>query len=166
MFPFNREQELFKRINDLNQKYYKPADKMFKVFEEYSRGNAAILLKYFRDAHYTLVNVIYINNYISQKSLTDMLLERYVKNLKLILLYGYIALIRAKIINLLKAPLFPADLESVKLEITPEYEKLDNLNSVEYSIKDTIVKLDEVIDSLQKIDEFIENIFKKYKLYN
>jgi len=40
VFTFTNKQELFNCIKDLNQKYYKPADEFFKIFEEYFRQNA------------------------------------------------------------------------------------------------------------------------------
>jgi len=157
----------------LNKKYYKPADELFKIFEEYFRQNAIFLLRYFRDAHTCLVKVTSVKDVVSRKKVIDEHLEKYVKTLKMILIGDYAMLIFVRIKDLLKAPLLPNNKKSISVELNPkweEYKKREPLKynndktivSVNYTYNNAIEELDEAIGFFKETYEFIEKIHKKY----
>ena len=162
VFKFTSKQELFNCIKDLNQRYYKPVDEFFKIYEEYFRQNGIPLLGYFRDAHTCLVKATLVKDVVSRKKVIDEHLEKYVKILQIILIHEYTALITVKKDDLKKAPLRPNDKNRMLDELTPRWKELRKKTSVKYTYNNTIEELDEAIGFLKETYEFVEKIHRQY----
>lgn len=157
---FDNKLELINCINDLNNKYYKPADELFKLYEEYSRNNAALFLGDFRDAHFFLANVILDKDVISKKNVIKKHLENYIKKLQKIIAREYVALIIVRIVDLMKSPLTPPKKLEIKNELSPQWKKLKNQLP---SLNDD--KTNELLlDILEETYKFVESVYKKHHI--
>jgi len=163
-FQFNNKQELINCINKLNQDYYKPVDDIFKLFEEYARDNAAILLEYFRDAHDCFVRAISIKDIVNRKDKIDKYLEKYVKILQIIHIHEYVGLITVRKDDLLNVKLLPFEKREIKKQLSTKWTKLKRHTIRPFNYNNTNDELTTAINFYKETYEFIESIYKKYNL--
>jgi len=163
-FNFNDKQELINCINNLNQEYYKPADKLFKMYEEYSRKKAIPLLEFFRDAHDCLAKAIMIKDIVNRKEKIVDYLKKYVRILQMLLIHEYVGLTTERKNDLLKVIIEP-EKEKVQGELSPRWAELREYpaKDLNYNIK-TVDELNEAVNFYKNTYELVEKSYINHKI--
>jgi len=162
-FQVNNKQELISCINKLNDKYYKPADKLFKLYEVYSRRYAIPLLRCFRDAHGCIIRAMADVDDTARKDNVSKHLNKYVKILQTLIIFECSAVIRARMDDLLEIDFTPPQKDEIKNRINQKLEKV-----IKYSLKafldyekNTEEELTKVKDDFKEAFNGIETIYRE-----
>jgi len=165
-FQFNNKQELIGCINKLNVDYYKPVDKFFKLYEEYSRDDAILLLGLFRDAHDCIIRIMLKNDIIGRKDKINHYLEKYMKVLRTINIFEFSGLIKARKKDLSKINFLPFQKIKINMQINRIIKRIKKYNLrkfLDYN-NNTIDGLLAVLNDFKEALKSVESLYREYRL--
>ena len=154
-FEYHTHQDLFRVINGINERFYKPASENIIYLEELSNENAIAYIISLRDAYSHLVKIYELDDILAHDSRLkiERQLERYSAHLERLLFDTY-----QKIISIKSSELW---------KIIPDNEKTAVKSQVALEVKKQRVVDDgttivQKIEGYKNIIDFIENAYKKF----
>jgi len=151
---YENHQELFEKINRVNELYYIPASKNIAYLQKHKEETSIVYAIALRDAYSHLAKIFEYQDILANKAKIVRQLERYMGHLEAMLYDTFLKIIKMKS-DALFSQLREGDKPKIKNQLAI---KLKNVRMV-----DDKIDIQDKIEDFEKIISFIEDVYTKHQ---